>query len=292
MTIHSLGYLRIGITDPDRWSVFVGDFLGLQQVEGPTEGALHYRLDEFHHRIALVPAPAPGLQAVGFQVTNARALDVLIERLEGAGHTVTRGGKEEADARRVAGFAAVSDPGGNPVELFYGPRFDHSVPQTPGVSAFVTGDLGMGHVILNVTDIEAAYAFYVDLLGFAERNTTETPAGTLYFLGCNARQHTLGLAPAAAPGLLHFMVEGGTLDDVGRALDRAYTHDVPMMQSLGRHTNDHMVSFYVWSPDLHAVEFGYDGDRVAGNPPSYDITEGAFWGHRFTPPPAPGGTGA
>jgi 3,4-dihydroxy-9,10-secoandrosta-1,3,5(10)-triene-9,17-dione 4,5-dioxygenase len=46
-----------------------------------------------------------------------------------------------------------------------------------------------------------------------------------------------------------------------------------------------MVSFYVWSPDLNAVEFGYDGDLVELGRPSYDITEGVYWGHRFTPPP-------
>lgn len=287
MPIHSLGYIRIDITAPERWRTFAGEFLALQEVPGPTDGALHYRTDSFHHRLALVPAEQPGLQAAGFQVTDSRDLDAMVAKLEGAGYAVTRGSKEDCEARRVVGFAAVTDPGGNPVELFHGPRFDHSVPVTPGVSAFVTGDLGMGHIILNVTDLEAAYNFYVDLLGFAERNTTETPAGTLYFLGCNARQHTLGLAPAAEPGLLHFMVEGSTLDDVGRALDRAHDLGVPMMQSLGRHTNDHMVSFYVWSPDLHAVEFGYDGDRLVVEAPSYDITEGAFWGHRFTPPPTP-----
>jgi len=286
--IHSLGYLRIAVTDVDRWRTFVHDFLGLQEVAGPDgsgDGTLLYRMDEHHHRLALIPADAPGLGAAGFQVSNARDLAAVSRRLEAAGVTVRQGDKEECAARRVAGFASFSDPAGNPIELFHGPRYNHSEVLTPGVSRFVTGDQGMGHIILNVTDIEAAYDFYTDLLGFEERNTTETPAGTLFFLGCNARQHTLGLAPSAGPGLLHFMVEGSTLDDVGRALDRAYRLDVPMMQSLGRHTNDHMVSFYVWSPDLNAVEFGYDGDLVELGRPSYDITEGAYWGHRFTPPP-------
>ncbi len=285
MPVHSLGYLRLAVTDVERWRRFTGDFLGLQEVPGPVADVLHYRMDGFHHRLALIPDAAPGLRAVGFQVRDARDLAHLCARLEAAGVPVTHGDKDECAARRVTGFAALTDPAGNPVELFHGPRLDHSEVDTPGVSRFVTDDLGMGHIILDVTDVEAAVAFYVDLLGFEERNTTGTPSGMLYFLGCNARQHTLGLAPAAGPGLLHLMVEGATLDDVGRALDRAYRHEIPMMQSLGRHTNDHMVSFYVWSPDLHAVEFGYDGDRVRPGTPSYEITEGALWGHRFTPPP-------
>ena len=145
--------------------------------------------------------------------------------------------------------------------------------------------MGMGHVILYVTDVEDSLRFYRDILGFEERNTSRGRNGTLYFLGCNPRQHTLGLAQASQPGLLHFMVEASTLDDVGHALDRARELGVPMMQSLGRHTNDHMVSFYVWSPERIAVEFGFDGDRVEAGQPTYEITQGAFWGHEFTPAP-------
>jgi 3,4-dihydroxy-9,10-secoandrosta-1,3,5(10)-triene-9,17-dione 4,5-dioxygenase len=283
MPIASLGYLRLAVTDLERWRTFAGGFLGLQEVADA-----HFRMDGHHHRLVLVPAEAPGLQAVGFQVRDARDLDAMTARLDAAGIAVTRGGKADCADRRVGGFAAFADPAGNPIELFHGPKLDHSEVVTPGVSRFVTDDMGMGHVILNVTDVEAAHAFYLDLLGFEERNTVDTPGGMLYFLGCNPRQHTLGLAPAAAPGLLHVMVEAGSLDDVGRALDRARRHEIPMMQTLGRHTNDHMVSFYVWSPDLHAVEFGYDGVRVEPGLPSYEITEGAFWGHHFTPPPSTG----
>jgi len=83
------------------------------------------------------------------------------------------------------------------------------------------------------------------------------------------------------------MVEAATLDDVGLALDRRGTLGVPLMNSLGKHTNDHMVSFYVWSPENYAVEFGWGGLRVETEEPTYEITEGAFWGHKFSPPPAP-----
>ena len=285
MPVHSLGYVRLAVTDLDRWRTFTSGFLGLAEVDDPGPGLL-LRMDSHHHRLAVLPAAEPGLLATGYQVTDARDLAAFTARLEAAGVEVTQGDKAGCAERRVSGYTAFTDPAGNPVELFHGPVLVHSEVHTPGVSGFVTDDLGMGHVIVNVADVEAAYEFYVGLLGFEERNTTETPSGTLYFLGCNGRQHTLGLAPSPAPGLLHLMVEARTLDDVGRALDRAYTLEVPMMQSLGRHTNDHMVSFYVWSPDLHAVEFGYDGDRVEPGRPSYAISEGAFWGHRFTPPPA------
>ena len=155
--------------------------------------------------------------------------------------------------------------------------------QTPLVSSFVTGDMGMGHVIVSAEDAEATLDFYIDVLGFVERNTM----GRTWFLGCNPRHHTFGIARRRGPGaLLHLMVEAATLDDVGLAIDRAAKLGVPMMNTLGKHTNDQMVSFYVYSPENYAIEFGWNGLLVTEEHPTYEITQGAFWGHKFTPPPA------
>jgi len=138
-------------------------------------------------------------------------------------------------------------------------------------------------VIVAADDGQATFDFYTDVLGFVERNTMRT----VWFLGCNPRHHTFGIATRPGPGaLLHFMIEAATLDDVGLALDRAQQLNIPMMNSLGKHTNDHMVSFYVYSPELYAVEFGWNGHRVEHEEPTYEITHGAFWGHKFTPPPS------
>ena len=110
--------------------------------------------------------------------------------------------------------------------------------------------------------------------------------GRVVFLGCNPRHHTFGITQQPGPGkLLHLMVEVATLDDVGRGLDRAHELDIPMMHSLGKHTNDHMVSFYVYSPENLAIEYGWNGLRVEQEVPTYEISDGAFWGHRFSPPP-------
>jgi 3,4-dihydroxy-9,10-secoandrosta-1,3,5(10)-triene-9,17-dione 4,5-dioxygenase len=46
-----------------------------------------------------------------------------------------------------------------------------------------------------------------------------------------------------------------------------------------------MISFYVYSPELYAIEFGYGGLRVDGQQPVYKITAGQHWGHKFSPPP-------
>lgn len=288
MPILSLGYLRLDIADAEKWQPFMRDFLGLMEVEGATPDALSYRMDEYPARFVLSPSEQPGLGAIGWEVLDRHDLAALAAKVEAHGIAVHTGTAEECRLRAVTGFVRFEDPSGNPTELFWGPVYDHKPVHTPTVSQFVTGDQGLGHVIVSVLDSEAAYDFYCGVLGFEERNVLDIPGldGRYYFLGCNPRQHSLGLAPGPAPGLNHFMVEGATLDDVGLGLDRAYNMGVPMMQSLGRHTNDRMVSFYVYSPEGHHVELGFDGERVEGRQPVYGITEGAFWGHRFTPPPA------
>lgn len=286
MPILSLGYLRLRVESAESWRTFAGDFLGMMCVDGPLADALHYRMDDYPPRLVIAESPTPGLEAVGFEVLDRTDLRVMVERVEAAGVKVHIGTQAECDVRQVTGFAGFDDPSGNPIELFYGPVLSHRPVQLNGVSGFVTGEQGMGHVIVNVLDTEEAYEFYVGVLGFTERNSLALPGGTSYFLGCNPRQHTFGLSPAKAPALMHFMVEARDLDDVGKALDRAAELNVPMMQSLGKHTNDRMLSFYVYSPEGHAAEFGWGGEQVVGPAPTYRITEGAVWGHRYTPPPA------
>ncbi|MFT4262941.1 MAG: VOC family protein [Nocardioides sp.] len=289
MPIESLGYLRLESNDLPAWKVFAGDFLGLMPIESADE-SLRYRMDDFPQRLVVAPGAESKMTAMGFEVLNKRDLGEVVAKVESAGIKVTTGTVEECAERRVTGFARFDDPAGNPVELFYGPVLDHRTVQLPTVSGFVTDDMGMGHVIVTGEDGQALYDFYVGLLGFFERNTMGGRENPVWFLSPNERHHTLGIAQAPGPGrLIHLMVEGESLDDVGRALDRAAELNVPMMHSLGKHTNDYMVSFYVWSPENYAIEFGYGGRRVEGEAATYEITEGAFWGHKFTPPPgAPG----
>lgn len=286
MGVRSLGYVRLTSPDPEAWRRFGGEFMGMMEVEGPEAGSVAFRIDDHPARLVVLPGDA-GTAAIGFEVDHRGALAELTAGLHARGIEVRDGTAEECQQRCVSGFAAFTDPDGNPIELYYGPYLAHTDVRTPEVSGFVTGDMGMGHAIVSVEDLDAAYDLYTGVLGFRERNTMAR--GQVVFLGCNPRQHTFGLGRRRGPGaLMHLMVEVATLDDVGRALDRAHRLNVPMMQSLGRHTNDHMVSFYVYSPEGLAIEYGWDGLRVEEEVPTFEITEGAFWGHRTSPPPGKG----
>lgn len=287
MPIHSLGYLRLESTDLGAWRTFAGDFLGLMPVCAEGDDSLRYRMDHYPPRLVVSPGSRDKAAAIGLEVLNERDLARVVGAVEETGITVGEGTEAECADRRVSGLARFDDPAGNPVELFYGPVLDHVPVRLPAVSSFVTGDMGMGHVIVTAEDGRGLVDFYTGVLGFYERNTMGSPRRKVWFLSSNDRHHTLGVATAPGRGrLLHLMVEAATLDDVGLALDRAERYGIPLMNSLGKHTNDEMISFYVYSPEGYAIEFGFGGLRVQGEQPTYQITAGAYWGHKFFPPPA------
>jgi len=289
MSVHSLGYVRIASPAPQRWHTLLTEVVGLMPVEGPTPGAQHYRFDDHPARLVIVPGEVAGLEAIGLQVQSRPSLEALAARLEGAGIAVAGATRDEARTRSVLALLRFTDSAGTPIELYCGPVLDHVPCVTPHVSGFVTGEQGMGHVVFTTPDLDASVAFYRDALGFEERNQMLMPGGGMAFLSPNGRHHTIALMQAPGPAaLMHVMVQMSSLDDVGRALDRVARHGFDLMFTLGRHTNDHMVSFYVYTPDGSAIEVGWGGIEMPMPSSLSVITRPSIWGHRYAPfvPPA------
>ena len=104
----------------------------------------------------------------------------------------------------------------------------------------------------------------------------------------NPRHHSLALYQAEMPsGCVHLMVEVKTIDEVGYCLDRVLARDIPVTSTLGRHTNDRMLSFYMATPGGFAMEFGCEGLKMDWD--NYTPTRSALpsiWGHKFQMPEA------
>ncbi|MEU7484012.1 VOC family protein [Streptomyces sp. NPDC042319] len=295
MDIRALGYLRVETTRFEEWRTYALDLLGMVAATGTDDDTLYLRMDDRAHRIAVVRSTTDRLQAAGWEVANAAALAEAARELEAAGVAVKHADDALLAERRVQGLVQCADPCGNPLEIFWGQAQDHTPLGTPYGNRFVTSDLGLGHVVLPVPDIEAALDFYENLLGFQLRDSMRLPPEGvptaaeqrdfhwMHFLSPNRRHHSLGLYPGALPpGIVHFMVELETLDDVGRGLDRMHAADIPIASTLGRHTNDRMVSFYAQAPGGFQVEYGWDGLVV--DPATWvakEITADSFWGHRW-----------
>jgi 3,4-dihydroxy-9,10-secoandrosta-1,3,5(10)-triene-9,17-dione 4,5-dioxygenase len=299
--IRSLGYLRIESADIDAWREFGTRILGLTEGRGPEAGALYLRMDDFPARLVIVPGPQERLLASGWEVADAAALAQVRRALADAGVAVKAGTPDELAARRVGELLRFDDPAGNAIEVFCSAALEHRPAVSPYGNQFVTGVMGLGHVVLPVPAAgDAALAFYTEVLGFRLRDSMRMPAeffGGLpgdppvwfRFLGCNPRHHSLALAPTPAPaGIIHLMIEVATLDDVGRALERCSRRKSPVAASLGRHANDLMVSFYARTPGGFDIEYGTDGRTVDDATwVSRETTAVSLWGHSFAGPAAP-----
>jgi len=290
--IKSLGYITIQTPNMDGWRSLALDVLGFVEGHGPNQDALYLRMDERASRIEVKPGEIDQVINIGWEVRDGLALRRLRERLEAAGVTVTTMSLDDVDSRRVEEAISFTDPTGAHLEAFCGPVLDHSPVVTPYGAKFVTGKQGLGHVVLPTTDVAGAFAFYTEVLGFLPRGAMRLPAPPelgplrIRFLGINQRHHSLALCPTphgGAPGLIHIMVEVDSLDAVGRALDRVQNAGLSLSSTLGRHTNDKMVSFYVRAPGGWDIEFGTDGMKVDETfYTAEEITADSYWGHDWS----------
>src|SRR5690606_39447858 len=107
----------------------------------------------------------------------------------------------EGAARGVGEVVAFAESAGPALEVFHGPVLDHSPVVTPFGARFVTGDQGLGHVVLPTVDVDGLFEFYTEVLGFRSRGAFRVPAPEGFgpvrvrCLGMNGRHHSLALGP-------------------------------------------------------------------------------------------------
>jgi 2,3-dihydroxybiphenyl 1,2-dioxygenase len=281
MEIQALGYLGVGSDKIEDWSAFAPAWLGMQEVDRGS-GTRAFRMDDRKQRLFVDRAIAPGTKVFGWEVADAAALDALAARLQQVGVAVKREPATLADQRCVTGLISFADPAGNRLEAFCGPMIaDEPFRPARDIAGFRTGAQGMGHALLAVQDIEAARAFYCDLLGFrvSDYMTTPIPA---YFLHVNPRHHSIAIVGAPGNGMHHLMVEFFSLDDVGQGYDMVCAEPERIAVKLGRHPNDLMLSYYMRTPGDILVECGWGGREVddANWQPEELTSAGSMWGHQ------------
>lgn len=279
-SVTQLGYVGISASDMDAWEKYGTETLGLQISGKDEDGTLYLRMDEYQYRFAIHPNGDDDVAYVGWQASSQQQLYEIAEQLKAGGVSVTQADREEAKARRVEGLIKFQDPDGVNTEVFFGPpiSFDDPFNSPRPISGFVTGDLGLGHVVMYVEDRERSVSFYRDLLGLKISDFIRS----LTFFHCNPRHHSLALIEAKAPKHLnHFMIQLGSLNDVGATYDMVQDSEITITRGLGRHTNDHMTSFYMKSPSGFDVEWGWGAREV--DDATWQVQrheKGSIWGHK------------
>jgi catechol 2,3-dioxygenase len=228
----SLGPVRLRVADAGRALGFYRDLLGLELVDDTPDriglGAGGETLLELEIDAAATPKPrgSTGLFHAAILLPERNDLAATVERLRGAG------ARFGASDHLVSEALYLWDPDGNGIEIYRDrPRSEWrwqdgrvaldtlplNIPdllgkRPPGEGRIMPAGTKIGHVHLQVGDLEAARRFYIETLGF---DLVATYPGAL-FVSAGGYHHHLGLniwesadgapPPKGSVGLLGFEV--------------------------------------------------------------------------------------
>ncbi len=289
--LHSLGYLGVSTPRSEEWPDFARSVFGMEVVSDPS-GTHRIRWDDRAFRLAVHPGPSDEVAYIGWESRDSGDLAHVVRTLEGHGVQVRRESADVARERMVSELVSFEDPFGIRQEVFAGAlEFDRSFRGERTTTRFRTGAQGLGHAVLVVPDLRAASAFYEDVLGLVTTDVVHhgPHLGTMRFLRCNTRHHSIALweMPGGRLGLQHLMVESDSVDEVGRAYDTVLAGPWEISATLGRHVGDEQMSFYTRTPSGFDIELGCDSidiDDETWSMRYIDKTAGApneVWGHHW-----------
>jgi 2,3-dihydroxybiphenyl 1,2-dioxygenase len=265
MAVARLGALAFNVSDIPAWRKILVDILGMEERPRASEAdPVLIRFDDLEYRIALYPSETDGPRLITWEVDTPAELRDLADKVTAAGIPVTWREHGDNDSRDWVQSFSFVDPEGFATEIRFGATFDHNEFRPRSVvSGFVTGDMGLGHLVVICKDYEGSVAFYTDVLGFKVSDYIVWDGADATFFHCNGRHHSLALMNECfgqqGGEFNHFMVEVNELDDTGRAYDLINKEGIPLRMDLGRHTNDGMTSFYLRTPSGFAIEVGNGG---------------------------------
>lgn len=287
----STAYFGFEVSDLDAWERYA-DLIGLG-IERSADG-LFLRLDEKARRIHCIKGGSDDIAWLGWEADSQESFDHLRAHLEGMGIATQNGDDASARLRGVDRYFYFAGPVGTRYEIALGvknadePFVSDKVPY-----GFVTGDQGLGHAAFHSADHKGDEKFVREAL-FAHLSDyiyQPMPDGSTMhasFLHTGPRHHSVAFAEGLGGGskLNHFQIEMRDIGDMGRTYERMQAASVPIVITLGQHSNDRMVSFYAKTPSNFAVEVGCFGLRIDDEENWKPVIHDRIsdWGHKLQAP--------
>jgi 2,3-dihydroxybiphenyl 1,2-dioxygenase len=288
--LQNLAYVVIGASDLAAWRDYATGVIGLGAVDTDA-GNLGLRMDDHPWRLLIEKGSDDDLTHAGWDLGSDTDLDDYVAALRTKGVTVVEEGAALVAKRHVSRLFSLADPNGFTHEFFVGRTGLQSdggnlstILRGPG---FITGELGIGHILPVSTNYEEGVRWYTEVLGlrYSDRIRQEMAPGIFadatFFHSATGRHHSLATGTFPSPKRLnHLMLEYRDMNDVGFAYERAKKAGFPIVLELGHHPNDQAFSFYMRTPSGFGIELGYGSiviDDNAWEPQLYDVM--SDWGH-------------
>lgn len=291
MDIIGIGYIGFETTCIAQWREYGPEVLGFQIGTSPEADptSLYFRTDDRRHRFAFHPGEVDRVAYVGWEAKGKIEFEQAVARFREQGVEVTVGDAALCERRGVKGLIRFKDPVGYQHELFHGQKW---MPRSfqPGRphGGFVAGKRGLGHVVLITPEWPPELErFFVETMGFHYYGPGAGKGKTAFYRAKlnSYTSHDIAFGfGAGRMGVQHVGLFVQSLRDVGETQDIVKQRQLPMMMTMGQHTQDPHVSFYHFGPGGFAFEVitelePWHDDGFELNPEKLST-----WGHEVVGP--------
>ena len=231
---------------------FYSDAWGLTVVEEDRGRAWLRGTGPQHHALSVRQADASGLGALSFAMATRSDIDAAARALQARGVPLIA---EPGPSDGPEGGYSVRfcDPEGRLVELSAEP---FAVPELGYGNA---RPVGVTHVVVNTTDIDAAVGFWTDILGFRLSDWSEHQ---MAFLRCNSYHHAIAFNQAPWASLNHVAWEMTSIDAFMRAIGRLRRHGILPQWGPGRHGPGNNTFSYFTDPSSLVCEYTSEVQQI------------------------------
>lgn len=235
--LRSLCAVSLLVPDPDEMADFYTDAWGLSTVEQGKGVAWLRGTGQEHHILHLAQHEQNALGKITFALRDRRAVDDAAHGLEAFNIPIAREPGPLDDAAGGYGLQFV-DPEGRLVELSV-ERYAVARQDTSGRAAIPQK---IAHVVLNTVDIDAACAFYTQVLGMRVSDWSEHQ---MVFLRCNSDHHVIAFNQANWASLNHVAYEMSSIDHFMRGIGKMKQAGMAPKWGPGRHgPGDNTFSYF------------------------------------------------
>jgi catechol-2,3-dioxygenase len=251
MSVTRLGHIGLVVTDLDAYARFLVDGLGLTETRRES-GRGYYALGTRHHQLRVTEGDAHACDGIGFDVSDSDALGRFRAAVEDAGLEVR---SERPYDDTVADGFSFDVPHGPTIELCVGAALAPPTGRYPHDYYHARGDhirlRKLGHVTIGTPEADQVERVFVDVLGF--RISDRFP-GVIAWTRCNRDHHSIGIAPAEAPGIHHMAFEIESFAHYERLADHLALSGWRLVWGPGRHGPGNNLFVYFDDPGGTMVE--------------------------------------
>ncbi|MCU6453109.1 VOC family protein [Sphingomonas sp. A2-49] len=291
MDIVGISYLGFESATIAQWRDYGPDVLAFSTAASPEDDAesLYFKLDDRRHRLAFHPGPIDRLAYIGWEARGRMEFLAAIAKFEAEGIAVERGDAALAARRGVRELIRFKDPVGFQHELFYGQKYTPGsfLPPRPH-AGFNTAERGICHLVVITPEYtDELEHFLTQVMGFSWYGSGAGKGRTGFFRAKLNDKTSHDIAYGHGPGMRgiqHIGLYVNTVNDVGKTYDIVKERQIPMMFTLGQHTQDPHLSFYHYSPSGFAVETIYEVEPW--HPEMFELNPEKLssWGHQLVGP--------